>query len=504
MSEWLRKLLFVAFCAYGSICYAQGQQALINDVRREIGEPDSTTEGIKNAEIRMWLNMYLREASLRGLYQKMDTLRLGVANQDTLSRLPLDFLWPFWIQKTIHGTRTRVFLEPMDSTPPNFIERTDTVVVDPGTMFSVLSRDVSGVRSIFKRDSLKRRLVPVLLMRSDSEYIPTVLPETKRLRLEVNAGQDTVKLPSDFGNMVSIFKKLTGGKRGAVSPIAPESASLAYLRQVPQSFLFERVDTVTRSATKPEVAMKGDVYAVISGYRKEGSTKEIFPLIRVTPDSLTKIGTNKSIYYYFVGQPSPRINFAQAGSIYDTAYFEVLAILPRYFASNSYDSMHVLNLFPPPIATDTLFISYNPLQTKAVFLGQPFPRLAHFPQIGIQDTLYVQSVVEVPRYTIFDSTSSDPGLGIKKKYLLLSPPPVKTDTLWIYYAALMDTMKTNIANINDSINIPLFFTEKSTRSAAIFYVAERWYTKLFMPERAKDYALKWQAILNEYIAKKRR
>lgn len=502
MSKWIRAILLtVFFASCWRASFAQGPQALINDVRREIGEPDSTTEGIKNAEIRMWLNMYLREASLKGMYQKYDTLR-PVVGQDTL-RLPADFLWPFWIQKTVHGTRNRVFVEKLDSTPPNLIERTDTIAVNPGTEFSILPRDVIGIRSIFKRDSLKKRIVPVMIMRSDTEYIPTFLPETKRLRIAVNAGQDTVKLPSDFGRMVSIAKRLSGGKRGAVSPIAPESASLAYLRQMPQSFLFERLDTVIRSATKPEVSLSSDVYTITSGYRKDGTTKEIFPLIQVPRDSLSKIGTDKRLYYYFVGQPFPRVNFAQAGSVTDTAYFEVLAILPRYFVNESYDSMHILNLFPAPAAADTLFISYNPIQTKAAFLGQPFPRLAHFPQIGVQDTLYVQSVAEAPRYLIFDSTSSDPGLGIRKKYLLLSIPAIKADTLMVCYAALMDTMKSNVVNLNDTINIPLLFTDKSSRSAAIFYVAERWYDKLHMREEAVKYETKWKAILEEYIRKKR-
>ena len=187
----------------------------------------------------------------------------------------------------------------------------------------------------------------------------------KRQILTGATGRDTFQLNTDFLFPLSVQKTLVNrSHKLALSPISPDSANTAYLRNMPNGFLFERTDTIKQSVAKPDTFLAQDVYIVRSAYRKEAGTGKLIWLVQIPPESLSRVANTASDYFYFTGQPYPKVTFGKKATFGDTVFAEVLAIIPRYFiydvrGAASDAGRRMLHLFPPMVRADSVYLIYG-------------------------------------------------------------------------------------------------------------------------------------------------
>ncbi len=165
------------------------------------------------------------------------------------------------------------------------------------------------------------------------------------------AGRDTFRLPVDYVFAHRVTKTIGGAAHDyPLSDSAPG--------------FYERTDTIIQSTSVPNVNMTKDVFEVRTAWRKETGSLggAIKGLVRIAPESTQRVAAGQSDYYYFIGQPFPRITFGKKASFGDTVFAEVVAVLPSYTA---YDTGGVattdrgfFRLFPPAVRSDTIKMTY--------------------------------------------------------------------------------------------------------------------------------------------------
>ena len=163
------------------------------------------------------------------------------------------------------------------------------------------------------------------------------------------SGRDSFSLPIDFIGPQRVRKTIAGRAHD-------------YLLSDSGGNFYERTDTVAQSNTIPNVNLTADVVEVRTCYRKNLADGQIKPLIRIPPESLGRIANTPSDYYYFIGQPFPRLVFGKKASFGDTVFAEVVATLPSYAFQDTgtvaTSGRGWLLLFPPPTRADTIKLTY--------------------------------------------------------------------------------------------------------------------------------------------------
>lgn len=402
----MKKLLLAAtFALFCSSAFGQNQSALINDFRRLVGEPDSTG-AVTGAIARTWLNLGLREFANYGAFMR-ETTYVVAAGSDTL-RLPVDFLYPRTVLKTLYDKKS--FRIPLSDTGINTIQRLDTIVLSTVRPDMVLAADVVGINFCYKKAATEKSIRPLIQVPPDS------------------------------------LEKI--GRALATRVLPPE-------------FLSERLDTLIPSTTTPINTLRTDVFDIRAVFKKEAGTGKLLPLVRVAADSLQKISVNPIDYYYFSGQPSPRIVFGQKRSFNDTMYMEVI------------------------VASDFF-----------TFVGHPYPHLIMGKIPTSADTCFCQTAALLPNYSFSDTGKiATSGRGFLKFY----PPIVKADTVVLNYFATMDTvisMDTTV--IDSSANRFYKALEVNVRGALLSYMAELYYDRKEMNEKANKYGARWRETMTRW------
>lgn len=381
------------------VSLAQNARDLLHDFRRVIGEPDSTGGAVTDAIAFSWLNLGLYEFSTYGVFKRETTYVLA-AGRDSF-QLPIDFLYPNFVRKTIAG---RPHDYPLSDSTPGFWERIDTVVVSTVRPDTTLAGDVADIRYCYKKNAADKVIRPLI----------------------------------------------------KVSPDSLEKVGRALVtRTLPPEFLSERIDTVISSTTTPLNLLRSDVFEVRAAFRKDKQTGRLLPIVRVTPDSLQKMAANPSDYFYFIGQPTPRIVLGQKSPFADSIFLEVVV------ASDFY-----------------------------TFIGQPTPSIRFGKIATSADSCFCQVAAVLPVYAVSDTAK----IGNRStNWLYLFPPPVRADTLKVGYCAQLDTMASATDSIAGLPNLQL-----AVRKALVDYMAAQFYLKKEKYEQYQAKETAWREIVNRY------
>lgn len=175
------------------------------------------------------------------------------------------------------------------------------------------------------------------------------------------AGRDSFPLPADFLFVQAVRKSIPN--RGHDFPLSDSAPSF-----------YERTDTIRQSVARPDTALAQDVVAIRSAYRKDLTSGTIKHLVQIQPESVSRVANTPSDYYYYNGQPYPKVTWGKKATFGDTIFAEVSAILPQYgvYVRDTSDVLaglrqKFLTLFPPPVRADTLWVQYaGQMDTAAV------------------------------------------------------------------------------------------------------------------------------------------
>ena len=157
----MKKLLLWILLCVPMVAEAQNQLALIQNVRRLVGEPDSTT-GVSNADIRQWLGEFFRENALYGLNERRTRI-VGAANRDSFA-LPSDFLFLNSITKTEKKTAKKF---PLDIKSYSY-QRVDTLIRSIARPDTVLADDVLEVLQAYRKAPDTKEVKPLIRVGYDS------------------------------------------------------------------------------------------------------------------------------------------------------------------------------------------------------------------------------------------------------------------------------------------------------------------------------------------------
>lgn len=395
------KKLFIGFlfALFPLAAMAQNQSAMLADFRRIVGEPDSTGS-VTGAIARTWLNLGLREFANYGAFMR-DTTYVAAAGSDTL-RLPTDFLYPRGVFKTLYDKKS--FRIPLSDTGLKTIQRMDTIVLSTTRPDTILAADIVKIRYCYKKAATDKAIRPL------------------------------VQVPAE--SLAIVGRALL-------------------TRSLPPQFLSERLDTIIPSTTQPINILRTDVFEIRSAYRKDLTSGKLIPLVRTPAESLYRVATTPADYYYFSGQPSPRIVFGQKKGFADTVYAEAV------------------------VASDFF-----------TFISHPYPRLIMGKIPTTADSCFCQTEAVLPNYS-FDDTGKVATTG--RGFLRFYPPIVRADTILLNYFTTMDSLPSADNDTGSWQRLEL-----NVRGALLNYMAEQYYDRKSMPDLANKHGAKWREIMTRW------
>lgn len=504
-----KKIVFGVFlllaCQWTS-AYSQNQKAYIMDVRREIGETDSTRSKVENADIRMWINQFLRILPNYGVVLKHIELT-GASGKDTLT-LPSDFIFPVTIDKDVSGQAQKITAVRggYDSTSlhqsksgrkPILLERSANKTISGGVSSVVMSDDVYDVEFCMDKDpSGADRLFLMKRIFNDSEAVMIPQDRMKFTKLTLAAGKDTTGAPIDFGVEEIVTKYVRGNKKLGLIRMRPDSMTWDIQKMAPGTF-YTRLDTIVPSVTNPINVLGYDVGSVLSAWRKDrvddpGALKQ---LTQVSRDSLGHIQSDAYLFYYVSGWPNPTIVFGSPFPFIDTVYLEVAAIIPRYHIMTGLDTLHLMTIMPANPMADSVFLTYRPYKSLYLFTSYPQPVLTVFPTFSAARNLVARELFVAPQYEIFES-KPDTITANHKKWIKFYPGLLASENVRVLYSASIDTMPTADAAANTAL------LEAPLRVAMVKYAAAQFFDmKNLDAEMHKANAL-WTMILGDYAKNK--
>lgn len=331
----------------------------------------------------------------------------------------------------------------------------DTFILPSDFLFAQQVRKGRDVRSAPAPKGKNRYFelsdsAPSFFERIDTVVVSTVRPDTA--------------LPGDVVGITYCYKKNATDKVLRpliyVPPDSLEKLGRALAtRTLPPEFLSERLDTIIPSITQPINLMRSDVFDIRAAYRKEAGTGKLIYMVKIPAESLARVANTASDYFYFSGQSTPRIVFGQKKTFADTVYAEVL------------------------VASD--FYTYIGLPTPSIRFGKT-PTTA--------DTCFCQVRAINPMYGfIANDTSIHKVERPVEKFLTLTPPAVRAETLWVNYAAMIDTA----ATATDSSR-PIMSMETAVRPAIGQYLREQYYRKKGFTADADYWFGRWHELLTRH------
>lgn len=322
------------------------------------------------------------------------------------------------------------------------------------------------------------------------------------------AGLDSFRLPGDYLFPHNVRKTIAGRPHDMY---LSDSAYGAYTR----------TDTVVLSTTKPDNALTGDVGDVITCYKKNATDKVIRPLIKVSPDSLEKVGRallTRSLPPAFLSERIDTLiaSATQPINLLRSDVFDVRAayrkesgtgkLLPvvqvtpdslQKIGTNPFDYFYFSGQPTPRFVlgqkksfADSIFIEVLVASDFYSFSPFPFPTLTMGKIPSSADSCFCLVSAILPRYLAEVADTSDASLGVRLKWLRLDPAAVRADTLKLTYAAQMDTAGTAV----DSVR-PITSMENSTRPAISDYLKEQYYRKNGQQAEADKWGMEWQKLL---------
>ncbi len=485
------------------VLQAQNQGTIISDFRKLVGEPDSVTGAVTRTTARAWLNMGIREFAPYGVFMK-ESLYVGAANRDTF-RLPVDYISPYLIRKTIRGRKHEVTLS---DTAVGIYPRTDTVVLSTTKPDNVLTNDVMGIVNCYKKNATDKVVRPLIQIPPDSlDKVGRALATRMLSPIYLSERIDTVvlsttrpdtTLKTDVFEVVYAYKKNATDK--AIRPLIKLSddsldrvGRALVSRTLPPEFLSERIDTVVASNSTPLNLLRSDVFDVRSAFRKDKQSGKLLPVVKIAPDSLQKIATNPSDYFYFVGQPIPRIVLGQKSSLSDTIYLEVLVASDFYaFNGQPVPSIRVGKISG---TADTLFCKVLVASDFYAFNGQPFPTLTMGKIPTSADSCFCLVSAIIPQYTFYDTGSVSTTM---RGFLRLDPPLVSADTVKMVYVAELDSLPLDSTSSSVIQGLPL-----AIREALKDYMAAQFYAKKESWENFKMRDARWRSVLEGWAITRR-
>lgn len=532
MGKWLRKLFLVIFFISWRVAEAQNQSAIIADFRRVVGEPDSTG-AVTGAIARTWLNMGLREFANYGVLQR-ETTYVAKAGSDTLF-LPIDFLYPKTVKKTLFQKKS--YRVPLQDSGLNAFTRMDTVVLSTARPDTTLAADVKRIEFCYKKSAADKVIRPLIQVSQDSLEVVgralvtrTLSPKYLSERLDtviLSTARPDTTLKTDVFSVLYAYKKSASDK--AVRPLIQVSADsmekvgrALVTRQLPGSFLSERLDTLVPSKTTPINILRTDVFDIHGAFRKDPATGQIYPMVKIPIDSLNRVGTDPTNYYYFSGQPNPRLVLGKQKSSTDTVYLEVV-VASDYFTFLGQPTPKIV-LGKIPATSDTLFCKVAVASDFFTFMGQPTPRIVLGKIPATADTLFCDVLAAsdfftfiplpypklimgkipatadscfckvqalLPNYSFVDTgLIATAGRG----YLKFFPPIVTADTIVLDYFATTDTLASQEAGSTNAItNMDI-----NLRGALIDYMASRYYFKQSMMNEYKETDMHWREVMSRW------
>lgn len=170
----MKKILILVLLLFlPKITIAQTQGYVIKQFRDIVGEPRNTGE-VTDSIAWQWLNLALREFANYGVNVR-ETSYVAAAGRDSFS-LPIDFIRPQWVRKTIASRAHDIDLS--DSTSSTYV-RTDTLILSATKPDNPLSGDVVDIVAAYKKENpLTGKIKSLTRVPPESLYLVAGTPQS--------------------------------------------------------------------------------------------------------------------------------------------------------------------------------------------------------------------------------------------------------------------------------------------------------------------------------------